>query len=403
VPEACRERQVAKKPPPQPPHKDARRVPPSEPQVVDNPEPPLSPNSSSRNGSTEGDQSEDSKRASWQQAKAPDRHVRSLLVQGSFFQKALEPPCTAPITVMVCIKENVWCGCSNGDGYIWDMRTGNLVKEVKFHTSAVRSVVAVEDRVWTSDNGTVSVWNEVGEQIHKTECKTEVTCMLYLGPNPEQKHGMVWIGTKEVKRRKGLPDEEKGLIEIWDAVNQKVKNKIKVEPFRIGDDLEMVSPIPSCFGWHVNHVWVGAGPRVLCYEPWTYVSKGYLEHGATTRALLSIRNEFWSAGDDKFIKVFEIDKGSTPIAIMEGHGGPVADLCTDVENCVWSCGWDKKVFLWDVTTHKFVKWLPQQHSQSISAVLMIQWTDSQSGQIVRRVWSGGKDNQICIWGGGRGQ
>lgn len=35
------------------------------------------------------------------------------------------------------------------------------------------------------------------------------------------------------------------------------------------------------------------------------------------------------------------------MATLEGHGGEVVNFCTNGE-CVWSCGWDKQVFLWDV-------------------------------------------------------
>src|SRR5690349_12888431 len=32
---------------------------------------------------------------------------------------------------------------------------------------------------------------------------------------------------------------------------------------------------------------------------------------------------------------------------MEGHVGEVLSLCSDDSGHVWSCGWDKKIFVWD--------------------------------------------------------
>ncbi len=40
------------------------------------------------------------------------------------------------------------------------------------------------------------------------------------------------------------------------------------------------------------------------------------------------------------------------MACLEGHVGDVCDFCTDGLDWVWSCGWDKKMLLWDAGVSK---------------------------------------------------
>jgi hypothetical protein len=42
-----------------------------------------------------------------------------------------------------------------------------------------------------------------------------------------------------------------------------------------------------------------------------------------------------------------VQRGGDCVATLEGHNGEVLNFCTNGTS-VWSCGWDKQVFLWDV-------------------------------------------------------
>jgi len=53
---------------------------------------------------------------------------------------------------------------------------------------------------------------------------------------------------------------------------------------------------------------------------------------------------------------------------MEGHGGEVLGLCGDESGHVWSCGWDKKIFVWDAGVSSFLSALlsPSSHLTTFS-------------------------------------
>jgi len=121
------------------------------------------------------------------------------------------------------------------------------------------------------------------------------------------------------------------------------------------------------------------------------------DHTKDVNVLISLGDEIWSAAKDKLVKVWNPkENGSDCIATMEGHGGEVLGLCGDEGGHVWSCGWDKKIFVWDTGDAKrFLSFLPTQHTKSISVLHLS--TVMESGKPVRRIWAGSVDGTIGLW------
>lgn len=333
----------------------------------------------------------------WQAVQVPSDRVRSFDVAGCFFHKALTPQASAPVTAMCYMAGRVWVGCANGFTQIWDVKTMTLLKEVRMHDKDVRSLLALGGReVWSaSPDGTAKVWDETGEHVADLQTKTEIYCFMELPPGREDTRALhhVWAGSKEVAKKRGQP--ENGLIQIWQVSTRKLKKVVRLDPPAGGDLL--FAPVPLAMLYHGHHVWIASGTRILCFEPNSVLSKGYLDdHRGDIKVLMSLDKEIWSAGADGLIKVWNPEeRGSDCIATMEGHGGEIVGLCTD-KRCVWSCGWDKKMFLWDAVTHQYVKCLSQQHKESIAAIAYIT-LDEEQGQPRNYVWSAGKDRIICVW------
>jgi len=288
----------------------------------------------------------------------------------------------------------MWVGCANGSVQIWDIKTTTLVKETKLHDKEVRCLLAVNGReMWSASPDGAKVWNEDGEQITDLQTKTEIYCMLELPPGREDTRALhhVWAGTKEVAKKRGQP--ENGMIQIWQVSTRKMKKFFKLDP--PGGDL-LYAPVPLAMLYHGYHVWVASGARILCYEPSSMLSKGYLEdHKGDIKALMALDKEIWSAGADGLIKVWNPEEHQSEcVDTMQGHGGEIVGMCTD-KRCVWSCGWDKKLFLWDAQSHQYVKTLVQQHTDSIAAVAYVT-VDEQEGPR-NYVWSAGKDRFVYIW------
>lgn len=63
----------------------------------------------------------------------------------------------------------------------------------------------------------------------------------------------------------------------------------------------------------MNHVFVGSGPRILCYESGSFQAQGYMEdHTKDVNVLVSLGDEIWSASKDKLVKVWNPKEVCSP-------------------------------------------------------------------------------------------
>jgi len=304
------------------------------------------------------------------------------------------PLLAAPITSMAYLAGRVWTATSEGKAYIWDAKTCTSLGEIQMHNSSITKLLVVANKeVWScSEDNTVKVWNAEGEYVADARAHHQVFCLVEVpGPREDTKaHSHVWGGSKEISmsKKSSTVRFEIGSINVWDAVSKRLKKTFKLAPpSQLAEILRM--PPPQTLLYHSNHVWVASNPIILCFDPYTQVCKGYLDSKGEVKTMISVGKEIWS-GTSTLIKVWNPqERGGDCVAILEGHNGDVLDFCTD-GTYVWSCGWDKQVFLWDARAHHFVKNLSREHRDSISAVLQIPVEGT-------RLWSGGKDSVVCVW------
>lgn len=125
--------------------------------------------------------------------------------------------------------------------------------------------------------------------------------------------------------------------------------------------------------------------------PQTQVCKGYLDFKGEVKTMITVGKEIWSGSTNTLIKVWNpqevrvppqairrvsvragadccvvcgnTQRGGDCVATLEGHNGEVVNFCTNGTS-VWSCGWDKQIFLWDVQVRAFPS-PPQTSSVSV--------------------------------------
>jgi len=274
---------------------------------------------------------------------------------------------------------------------LWNAADFKLVKQFKMHDGEVAVMVCVREKeVWSASVlGEVKVWDMIGNLICKPLVKSKITSILELPDNKldsKSVPGTVWLGGEKLG---------KGSVEIWDASGKKRKKSFDlVVPTALISQGESTCPKPLAMMFHGGHVWVASGRFIYCFEPTQMLNKGYLSgHAKSVRQLLSIGKEIWSCGEDKLIKVWNPEeKGGSVQYTLEGHFGDVLGLCTDGSS-VFSCGCvGKQLYMWDIKTHIFVRWLPEKHRDAINCVLAVKGNDGSL-----RIWSGGQDSVINVW------
>jgi hypothetical protein len=74
---------------------------------------------------------------------------------------------------------------------------------------------------------------------------------------------------------------------------------------------------------------------------------------------------------------------------LEGHASRVFGLMVEksLNTFVWSCSWDKAIFIWDAQTKRFVAECKEVHKDAVSCLLEVNGT----------IWSGSWDKSIALW------
>eukprot|EP01100_Stratorugosa_tubuloviscum_P010277 TRINITY_DN438_c0_g1_i5.p1 TRINITY_DN438_c0_g1~~TRINITY_DN438_c0_g1_i5.p1 ORF type:complete len:872 (+),score=342.39 TRINITY_DN438_c0_g1_i5:45-2618(+) len=183
-------------------------------------------------------------------------------------------------------------------------------------------------------------------------------------------------------------------IRIWDMKDYTCLQKIKIAIHPLQSHIDnticrmILFPVQND-----HHLWLAVGNIIYRYSVNTMQLIDFLEgHSKLINAITIVdQSTIWSCGNDKKIYVWNSLSGKC-IHNWEAHNEEITSLLW-IGETVWSAGRANAgraplIKMWDINNYKLVKELVS-NKKEISEMIFVEMT--------RAVWTTGNTNDICIW------
>lgn len=273
--------------------------------------------------------------------------------------------------------QTIVSGGEQGELFLWDIETGEIVRRFEGHEGAVNEIVFNADGtrlVSGADDKTVRVWDvETGEELLKIETPSDVWAVA-ISPDGE-------------KIMSGSID---GKVLLWDANTGE-----QLDDFTAKDDRE---------GHNGKPLWViafspdgqkalsaGEDNQIIVWDMATATAQYHLT--GHTQAIMDGRfspdgTKIITASRDTSLILWNMETGSQ-IRRFNGHrsGASAADFSPDGQSII-SGGWDNTLILWDAENANIVRQF-YGHTGGVTRTIF-----SPDGQ---HVISSSYDNNLRLW------